>query len=174
MQARLEVREARWAEDIPAVRMLLRNYAAHLAATRHGSVGICIEGFADELNALPAPYDSEGHALLVAELDGRLLGCVAVHSRQLANEGVCELKRLWTKPEARGQGLGRALVSAAIAWSQRKGAAAVVLDTHPGAMPEAGALYRSFGFREIERYNANPVPDIAFFRLDLREQMPVR
>ena len=29
------------------------------------------------------------------------------------------------------------------------------------------ALYRSFGFELVERYNANPVPGIVFYRLKL-------
>ena len=161
------VREGRWPADLSAARSLLRDYAAHLAQSLHGSVGICIDGFDSELAALPEPYTAKEHAFLVAETGGNLCGCIATHLRATADETVCEVKRLWTAPETRGRGVGRALLAAAIAWAGKHGCTAVVLDTHPVAMPEAGALYRSFGFRQIERFNSNPVPDIVFFRLDL-------
>jgi GNAT superfamily N-acetyltransferase len=77
------------------------------------------------------------------------------------------MKRLWVAPEARGLGLGRRLVEAAIGWARGARYTAMALDTVPSAMPEANRLYRAMGFTEIERYHANQVDGIAFFRLEL-------
>jgi hypothetical protein len=41
------------------------------------------------------------------------------------------------------------------------------LDTVPAAMPEANRLYAAMGFKPTERYNENPISDVAFFRLSL-------
>ncbi len=168
------IRQACWPEDLPAVRELLSHYAAHLADSSHGQVGICIEGFQAELDRLPSPFDQPGDRLLLACVQTRLLGCVALHLRQIGGERLCELKRMWTEPALRGRGAGRALVAHALLAARAEGCAAVVLDTHPEAMPQAVALYRRLGFREIERYNSNPVPGISFFRLDLTNTAEVQ
>jgi hypothetical protein len=36
-------------------------------------------------------------------------------------------------------------------------------------MPEANRLYEAMGFVPVERYNKNPLADIAFFRRDLQK-----
>jgi ribosomal protein S18 acetylase RimI-like enzyme len=58
-----------------------------------------------------------------------------------------QLWGMWVAPEARGRGLGRALVDAVLAWARKRGAPAIALevtDTEP-ARP-AALLYRSLGF----------------------------
>lgn len=115
--------------------------------------------FEDELAALPGGYE----ALLLARLGGEPVGCAAL---KRLPDGACELKRLYVRPAARGAGLGRALVEAAIARARELGHAALRLDTLP-AMDAARALYASLGFRPIERYNDNPIPGVLFFELVL-------
>ena len=96
----------------------------------------------------------------------RAIGCVAVHLLP-KRPGACELKRMWVEPAGRGMGLGRRLLDAAVAWAREHGAGEMLLDTAPGAMPEAGRLYASAGFSPYVRYNSNPVPGIVFLRLPL-------
>jgi ribosomal protein S18 acetylase RimI-like enzyme len=57
----------------------------------------------------------------------------------------CWLEDLFVDPEARGSGLGRALVEAAFARARERGCARVDLDVNE-ANPEALALYESLGF----------------------------
>jgi GNAT superfamily N-acetyltransferase len=77
------------------------------------------------------------------------------------------MKRLWVDTAFRGYGLGRRLVHEAIAWAKRMGFKTMYLDTVPAAMPEANRLYAAMGFEPTERYNENPLSDVAFFRLSL-------
>jgi putative acetyltransferase len=138
------------ADDVEVVRELFREYAASL-----GDLANHLVGFDDEVAALPAGYDF----ILVVGLGG----CVAV--RDLGH-GVCEMKRLYVRPSARGTGAGRALATAALDHARERGFTVMRLDTAP-SMVAAGALYRSLGFTEIGRYNDNPVPGVRFMELRL-------
>jgi GNAT superfamily N-acetyltransferase len=77
------------------------------------------------------------------------------------------MKRLWVDGAFRGFGLGRPLVEGAILWATGLGFKAMYLDMVPAAMPEANRLYAAMGFEPTERYNENPISDVAFFRLSL-------
>lgn len=162
--AEIVVREAIGEEDVAAVRMLLESYGEYLTANPHGR-HICIGSYADELAGLPRPYA----ALLLAVVDGKAAGCVALKpiSQSAVEERACEMKRLWVVAEFRGLGLGRRLVEEAIVWAKRTGHEAIYLDTVPAAFPEASRIYGAMGFAQVERYNDNPVPDVVFFRLGL-------
>jgi ribosomal protein S18 acetylase RimI-like enzyme len=114
---------------------------------------------AAELAALPGGYD----AILVARDGEEIAGCVALRA---LGDAVCEMKRLYVRPSAQGSGTGRGLVVASIARARELGYTAMRLDTLP-RMEAARALYLSLGFREIERYNVNPIDGVLFFELTL-------
>lgn len=65
-------------------------------------------------------------------------------------DGICEMKRLWVRPEFRKQGIGRMLIERLISESRDAGYGRMRLDTLP-VMKSAIALYQSFGFVEIGR-----------------------
>ena len=138
------------ADDVELVRKLFREYAAGLG------VDLSFQGFDEEVAALPAGYD----VLFVAGSEG----CVGVRP---FSGGICEMKRLYVRPSARGTGLGKKLAEAAIAHARTLGYATMRLDTMP-AMGAAQALYASLGFVEIAAYRHNPVAGTRFMELDLR------
>ena len=66
------------------------------------------------------------------------------------------MKRLYVAPAARGQGLGRALVTAILAEATRIGYREIMLDSLP-VLKEATALYERMGFRPVPPYYDTPV-----------------
>lgn len=144
----------------------MRRYADFLIHNPAGAVNICLAGYEEEMAALPARYAEPESVLLLGFLGDEAVGCVAVKQRR-DRPGDCEMKRLWTEPAARGTGMGRALIEAAMAWSRQQGAKTLLLDTVAVAMPDAVRLYRRLGFVETERHNANPVSGLLFMKLDL-------
>jgi len=82
------------------------------------------------------------------------------------------MKRLFVRPEYRARGLGRVLVEAIIEEARKIGYANMRLDTLPGKMDRAIALYRSIGFVEIPPYYNTPVDTTTFMELDLLTPTP--
>jgi putative acetyltransferase len=151
--------QAQSGDDIAQARELFKEYAAWL------EIDLCFQNFKKELAELPGEYAPPHGRLLLATEDDRIAGCVAFRK---IGDGVCEMKRLFVRPEFRGSGLGRKLVGAIIAEAKQIGYGHMRLDTLPPKMNEAIALYRSLGFEEIEPYYQNPVPGAKFMELDLK------
>lgn len=89
---------------------------------------------------------------VVARIDGRAVGCGGVRH---IGQSRGEIKRMWTAPAARGQGVAGRVLQELEALARRAGFDALRLDTNR-VLVEAQALYRRAGYREIARYNNNP------------------
>lgn len=122
------------------------------------------QGFAAELAGLPGAYAPPRGCILLAMRDGEALGCVAL--RPLEEAGLCEMKRLYVQPAARGTGLGRRLAEAVTERAGTLGYSHMRLDTVAG-MTAANRLYGSLGFRVTAPYCHNPLADARFYELTL-------
>ncbi len=137
--------------DLDDARALFRAYAASLP------IDLGYQGFATELATLPGAYVPPGGALLLArDREGRAIGCVALRALvdrdgPLPPAAVCEMKRLYVAPAARGLGLGRALMAAILDEAGRLGYRELRLDTLP-TMTAAIAMYRAAGFVPVAPY----------------------
>jgi ribosomal protein S18 acetylase RimI-like enzyme len=81
-----------------------------------------------------------------------------------------DMKRLFTKAQYRGLGVGRALCKAVIEKARTMGYESIRLDTLP-SMVAARELYKSLGFVDIEPYRYNPVEGTTFMELILMSQL---
>jgi putative acetyltransferase len=155
----IQILDARSEDDYLTARSLFEEYQSTIGAD------LCFQGFAEELEGLPAMYGPPGGHLLIAWREGRAVGCVGLRPLE---PGVCEMKRLYVRPEARGIGLGRELASAIVQRARAGGYSTMVLDTLR-SMVEARVIYRSLGFLQRAPYYANPQPDVAFMELRLQD-----
>ncbi len=146
-------------EALEQVRQYFRNYAAWLG------VDLSYQNFDQEMASLPGAYSAPQGRLFFAEVDGRPAGCVGVRPLN-DSEGVCEMKRLYVDPEARGHGIGAALALAAIKAAKEIGYRKLIIDTLPN-MRMAVKLYRELGFTEAPNYYQTPVEGTMFLALDL-------
>jgi putative acetyltransferase len=144
--------------QIEQVRQLFLEYARSLGFS------LCFQNFDQELANLPGDYSPPHGRLLLAEFEGELAGCVALH--KLENE-ICEMKRLYLRPQFRGKGLGRALATRIIAEARDLGYSRLRLDTVESAMQDAVAMYLKLGFRKIDPYCENPMPSALYMELVL-------
>ncbi len=97
-------------------------------------------------------------AFILAMSDGLPIGCVGLKG---GGGEIAEIKRLWVASSARGLGLGRRLMEAAENAARELSIKVLRLDTN-SALPEAGQLYRTSGWSEIDRFNDDPYPDLFF------------
>lgn len=148
-------------EEVQQARQLFEEYAAWLGFS------LCFQNFDKEVAELPGDYAPPTGRLLLAVENDQVAGCVALRK---IDDGIGEMKRLYVRPEFRGKGLGRMLTETIIEAARDAGYQRLRLDTLPGRMDQAIAMYRSLGFKDIERYYNNPYEDAAFMELLLHQE----
>src|SRR5437764_278210 len=102
----MEFYQAETVEHVEEARRLFREYEASVG------VDLCFQNFQQELEGLPGDYAPPAGRLLLARTGEGAAGCVALRR---IDDRVCEMKRLYVRPQFRGTGLGRKLAEAVIA-----------------------------------------------------------
>lgn len=145
------------ATDMAVVRLLFEEYAQGLG------FDLYFQGFDAELDQLPGRYAGSRGGIWLAWYDRMPAGCVAVRP---LDADLCEMKRLYVRPNYAGQGLGRALAEVAVDGARQRGFRAIRLDTLR-SMTAANALYVKMGFHPIAPYCPNPLPGALYYELPL-------
>lgn len=96
----------------------------------------------------------------VAEQDNALLGMVFLKPLREPN---FEIKRLYLRTEARGQGLGKRLVRQSVEVARQIGARNLYLDSIP-SLKEAISLYESEGFQHVGAYPGSEIASYDMLR----------
>ena len=159
MSEELKFIQAETPSEIEQARSLFLEYSEGLG------ISLCFQNFGKELAELPGAYAPPAGRLFLALSSEQLAGCVAL--RKLG-DGICEMKRLYVRPQFRGMGIGRALTLHLIEEARALRYDVMRLDTLALQMNAAIKVYRSLGFREIEPYYDNPVEGALFMELGLK------
>jgi GNAT superfamily N-acetyltransferase len=148
--------------DIPEVRRMIQEYVAWIG------LDLAFQEIDAELDGLPGEYAPPRGALFVAVDAGMLVGTIGL--RPLKEEAcragaydatAGEMKRLFVRPAARGRGLAKQLIAAALAEARRLQYSEIRLDTLP-MMGDAQSLYLSLGFGDIAPYYDTPIAGTRF------------
>lgn len=152
------LRRAQTRGDFERAQALFREYVRAL------DFDLDFQGVQEELDELPGPYAAPEGAVLLAEADGEAVGVVAV--QPLETDRICEMKRLYVKPEYRERGIGRRLAEEIVEVARRLGYQTMRLDT-VASMTAARSLYRELGFEERPPYYENPLDDVIYMERSL-------
>jgi len=155
-RSQIDVIQATLPEHIEQARSLFLEYGRSLGFS------LCFQSFDEELKTLPGAYGPPSGRLLLARCADHTAGCIALRKLEA---GICEMKRLYVRPDDRGRGLGRMLVERLIAEARAIGYERMRLDTIESAMKDAIALYRRMGFKEIAPYSAIPIESALWMEL---------
>jgi GNAT superfamily N-acetyltransferase len=122
--------------------------------------------FIDDLPHLVGPRGR----LLVARQDAEVVG---VGGLMPVDDKVAEIKRMYVRPHARGQGLGRAILQRLVADATELGYHTARLESAQ-FMTEAHALYRSHGFRDADLYADSETSLSGLERFMVYMELPLR
>jgi GNAT superfamily N-acetyltransferase len=153
-----EIVAARSQIELISAAALLRAYAKSLP------VDLAPQGFTQELASLPGVCAPPNGEMLLAKRGDHVLGCIAL--KPLEPPRTAEIKRLFVRPQARGKGVGKALVEAALKTARQLGYGEIKLDTLP-EMEGAIALYKANGFVPIPPYGSHPYPGLVTLGIKL-------
>lgn len=122
-----------------------------------------LQNYDAELEHLETKYGQPDGRLYLAKLGGEVAGCIGL--RKIDNEN-CEMKRLYVRPQFRGEHIGQKLVQRILDDARKIGYTNMLLDTLP-FLQSAIRMYREFGFVEIPSYNNSPMDTSIYMRCKL-------
>jgi putative acetyltransferase len=144
-------------EELEEVREIFIEYADFL------QVDLCFQDFEKELQTLHEVYFPPLGCIILAREEKKVVGCIAL--KPIGGD-ICEMKRLYVRPEARGKTLGKKLVEELIHFARESGYKTMKLDTIT-SLKDAIKLYLSKGFVETNAYVFNPLPEVLYMQLTL-------
>ena len=152
------IRDAIFPEDGPAVLDIWREFVAS------PSVSLAHQNNQLEFDNIPGKYAAPDGCILLADRDGLIDGCVSI---KRVDAEICEMKRLYVRPRARGAHLGYGLIESVISAARDLGYAEMRLDVL-AEFVQARQLYAAFGFVPAQPISFNPIPGTDFLGLRLR------
>ena len=156
----IKIVEANTKKFVERAKELIREYAQSL------EFDLGFQDFDKEMEDFPGQYTSPKGCLYIALDENQPIGCVALRD---LGQGICEMKRLYVKPNFRGQKVGKLLAEIVIKAARAMGYDYMRLDTIP-SMKHANMLYTTLGFKQIPPYRFNPIEGATFFELNLKEK----
>ena len=118
--------------------------------TEFGAVGDGYSITDPEVDDMYSAYQSSDSAFFVAELeDGGVVAVSGIAPLAGGDAQVCELRKMYALPQARGKGIGKALMGVCLSAAQRMGYDQCYLETL-SHMDGARGLYEHHGFQSLD------------------------
>ena len=132
-------------KDNPRVARIIRE-----VMTEYGAVGCGYSIEDPEVDDMFGYYPVADSTFLVIERDGEVIGCGGIGPLKGGDDGVCELRKMYLLPEARGTGIGHRLLIQCLESAREHGYTQCYLETLEH-MTHARHLYRKHGFKPIDK-----------------------
>lgn len=131
-------------KDNPALARIIRSVLEDFGVPKIGTA------YADKsLDMMYENYQKERAAYFVVEAEGAILGGAGISQLENHDGPVCELQKMYYLPEARGRGIGSAMIDRCLNKAREFGYQQCYLETMP-YMIAAQKLYERSGFEYID------------------------
>jgi len=144
-------------QDISDVKAIFLEYMAFIEDFLCQSLEF--QGTEDEFANFPDKYD----VLLLGKIGDQPVAACGIKPFK---DKICELKRLYCRPDGRGHNFGERLTIASLETARDLGYTTMYLDTDAG-LTHANRIYEKLGFKDIERYYENPMGCSRYMSLEL-------
>jgi len=148
-------------EDFLEAKKLILEYVEWL------DTDLSFQNFDKEMDTLQEMYNNPNGGLFVAYKNNKPVGVAGL--RRFSDKE-CEVKRMFVKPNNRGFGIGKLLLTECVKLSIKLNYEVIKLDTDD-YMKSAIKLYTDNGFVEIPAYRYNPHETARYFELNLRQKL---
>jgi putative acetyltransferase len=152
-----KIRLAEFPQDSAGILDIWREFVAN------SPEDLAYQNNVEEFSDLPGKYAQPAGRIILADFGGQLVGCVAL---KRVSSVICEMKRLYVRPHARGAGLGFKLVQRVIQEARLAGYLDMRLDVMAKS-EHARHLYKKHGFLAADPVSFNPVSGASFLGLKL-------
>ncbi|WP_407332159.1 GNAT family N-acetyltransferase [Enterovibrio sp. 27052020O] len=131
--------------DNAAIAAVIRKVSAEYGLTEDKGYSV-----ADPtLDSLSECYQADNAAFWVIEHKGKILGGGGI-APLMGEDSLCELQKMYFRPELRGKGFARRLAAMAMKFAREKGYTGCYLET-TACLKEAIHLYESLGFKRLDK-----------------------
>ncbi len=131
-------------EDNPQIAKVIRSVLLDLGVPKVGTA------YADaSLDCMAESYNRKKAAYFVVENKGKIIGGAGIAPLDNFEGNVCELQKMYFLPEARGKGLGTAMMEKCLKKAKEFGFTQCYLETMP-YMTDAKKLYARVGFESLD------------------------
>jgi putative acetyltransferase len=151
-------------QELNIIRQLFNEYQQEL------DENLCFQSFEEELKHPLKKYGPPSGIIYLAYFNDLPVGCIALMPLPSENgKKVCEMKRLYVRPEYRRHQVGRMLIEKLLEKAKEMEYDIMKLDTLQ-KLQTAIHLYKKYGFTETTSYYQNPLPQVVYMEKHLTDQ----
>jgi GNAT superfamily N-acetyltransferase len=144
---KMNLEYVQWLSD-----QLTENYQVDTTTVTGQTMEEYVDNHLESFTSLKPPKGD----LYILEVDGEIAGMGAV---RVLRDGVGEIKRMYNRPQYRGRGYGKLMLSKLLDTAKELGCTTILLDSAK-FMAAAHHIYRSAGFQERGEYPESEPPEI--------------